>query len=586
MSEFIVSARKYRPRAFDEVVGQGHVSETLRNALKTNQIAHAFLFTGPRGVGKTTMARILGQVLNCENPSENIEACNECSSCKSFNESASFNIIELDAASNNSVEHIRALIDQVRFPPQQGKYKVFIIDEVHMLSSQAFNAFLKTLEEPPPYAIFILATTEKHKILPTILSRCQIFDFKQIQVQDIVRHLEKITKSEGIEADTDALNMIAQKADGALRDALSIFDRIAIASNGHITYDIVIENLNILDYDYYFQIVESALTEDVANNLLIFNKIVRQGFEPGIFLNGLSAHLRNLLVSKNPKTVGLLNVGDKLTKRYAEQAASAPLSFVLTALNIINVADTNYKMARNKRLHVELALIKLTYIQQAVTLAQMPSEKKKSSSPVVKESSTPSVPTGENKSTPQVTSDVVVEPQATYEKPTIQAEVAKPAPAPKEPAKPSAAVGLSLSAFEAKAEEDMAAEKAKKPLLTEEVLAAAWQEYIDQVGSASVRQVLIQSAARLEQKTIIVRHSGDYAEQTIKQERGLMEHLRKRMQYSRLTLEYEYDESLAPKKNEKLQKKILTRKEKYDILYAENPHIETFIKMFSLHLED
>ena len=586
MSEFIVSARKYRPRAFDEVVGQGHVSETLRNALKTNQIAHAFLFTGPRGVGKTTMARILGQVLNCENPSENIEACNECSSCKSFNESASFNIIELDAASNNSVEHIRALIDQVRFPPQQGKYKVFIIDEVHMLSSQAFNAFLKTLEEPPPYAIFILATTEKHKILPTILSRCQIFDFKQIQVQDIVGHLEKISKSEGIEADADALNMIAQKADGALRDALSIFDRIAIASNGHITYDIVIENLNILDYDYYFQIVESALTEDVANNLLIFNKIVRQGFEPGIFLNGLSAHLRNLLVSKNPKTVGLLNVGDKLTKRYAEQAASAPLSFVLTALNIINVADTNYKMARNKRLHVELALIKLTYIQQAVTLAQMPSEKKKSNSPVGKEQTTPTTASVENKPTPEIPPNIVVEPAVTYQKSMSNAETATPAPAPKESIQPSAAVGLSLSAFEAKAEEDIAQEKAKKPLLNEEVLAAAWQEYIEQVGSASVRQVLIQSIPRLEQKTIIVRHSGDYAEQTIKQERGLMEHLRKRMQYSRLTLEYEYDESLAPKKNEKLQKKILTRKEKYDILYAENPHIETFIKMFSLHLED
>ncbi len=585
MSEFIVSARKYRPRAFDEVVGQGHVSETLRNALKTNQIAHAFLFTGPRGVGKTTMARILGQVLNCENPSENIEACNECSSCKSFNESASFNIIELDAASNNSVEHIRALIDQVRFPPQQGKYKVFIIDEVHMLSSQAFNAFLKTLEEPPPYAIFILATTEKHKILPTILSRCQIFDFKQIQVQDIVGHLQKITKSEGIEADTDALNMIAQKADGALRDALSIFDRIAIASNGHITYDIVIENLNILDYDYYFQIVESALTEDVANNLLIFNKIVRQGFEPGIFLNGLSAHLRNLLVSKNPKTVGLLNVGDKLTKRYGEQANSAPLSFVLTALNIINAADTNYKMARNKRLHVELALIKLTYIRQAVNLSQMPSEKKKSNPPVKKElEKSPQV-----QESPKVAStpNVVVEPAVAYEKPPTNTENASPAPAPKESIKPSAAVvGLSLGAFEAKAEEELAEAKAKKPLLNDEVLAAAWKEYIELVESASVRQVLIQSIARLEQKTIIVRHSGDYAEQTIKQERGLMEYLRKRMQYDRLTLEYEYDQTLAPKKDNKLKKKILTRKEKYDILYTENPHIETFIKMFSLHLED
>jgi len=463
--------------------------------------------------------------------------------------------------------------------------KVFIIDEVHMLSSQAFNAFLKTLEEPPPYAIFILATTEKHKILPTILSRCQIFDFKQIQVQDIVGHLEKITKSEGIEADTDALNMIAQKADGALRDALSIFDRIAIASNGHITYDIVIENLNILDYDYYFQIVESALTEDAANNLLIFNKIVRQGFEPGIFLNGLSAHLRNLLVSKNPKTVGLLNVGDKLTKRYAEQAASAPLSFVLTALNIINVADTNYKMARNKRLHVELALIKLTYIQQAVTLAQMAPEKKKSNPPVVKAPTSQSAAPTEKKSTPAPTPNVVVEPAVTYESTSVNTETAKPTPAPKEPIKPSAAVGLSLSAFEAKAEEDIAQEKARKPLLNNEVLLAAWKAYGEQVDSASVRQVLLHAFPRLEEKTVIVRHSGDYAEQTIKQERALMEFLRKQMQYDRLTMEYEYDASLAPKK-EKIQKKILTRREKYDILRAENPHIESFIKLFSLHLED
>lgn len=581
MSEFIVSARKYRPRAFDEVVGQGHVSETLRNALKTNQIAHAFLFTGPRGVGKTTMARILAQVLNCENPSENMEACNQCSSCQSFNESASFNIIELDAASNNSVEHIRALIDQVRFPPQQGKYKVFIIDEVHMLSSQAFNAFLKTLEEPPPYAIFILATTEKHKIIPTILSRCQIFDFKQIQVQDIVAHLEKITQSEGISADQDALNMIAQKADGALRDALSIFDRIAIASNGHITYDIVIENLNILDYDYYFKIVESALVEDVSNILLIFNQIVRQGFEPGIFLNGLSAHLRNLLVSKNPQTVGLLNVGDTLAKRYLAQAESSPLSFVLTALNIINVADTNYKMARNKRLHVELALIKLTYTQQAVKLAQMPpTEKKKSNTPSPKQVK-PAAPPSDS---PEPS--VVIEPTVSYQKPPT--EVSKPAAAPNEPNVPNAAVaGLSLSAFEAAAEQDIAQSQAKKPLLNNEVLLDSWKQYAEhKVSSVSVKQVLLRAIPRLEHKTVIVRHSGDYAEQTIKQERDLMDFLRKQMQYDRLRLQFEFDETLAPKKDAQIKKKILTRKEKYDILFSENPHIETFIKKFSLHLED
>ncbi len=583
MSEFIVSARKYRPKSFDEVVGQGHVSETLRNALKTNQIAHAFLFTGPRGVGKTTMARILAQVLNCENPSENMEACNQCSSCNSFNESASFNIIELDAASNNSVEHIRALIDQVRFPPQQGKYKVFIIDEVHMLSSQAFNAFLKTLEEPPPYAVFILATTEKHKILPTILSRCQIFDFKQIQVQDIMGHLEHIAKSEGIEADQDALNMIAQKADGALRDALSIFDRIAIASKGHITYDIVIENLNILDYDYYFKIVDSALVEDVSTILLTFNQIVRQGFEPGIFLNGLAAHLRNLLVSKDPKTVGLLNVGDKLAQRYHEQAAATPLSFVLSAMNIINTADTAYKMARNKRLHVELALIKLNYINQAVTQAQLaPSEKKKPEAGQVK--SPLSKPASEEKK-PESPVVEVKESTAAYQKPTHPSG-AEPAatPAPKETVVPSAA--LSLSAFEAEAEQEIAKDKERKPLLNEEVLRTSWKAYLEKLESDSVRQVLLRAIPRLEQKTIIVRVGGDYDEQIIKQQRELMEFLRKQMQYSRLTLEFELDTSLAVKPKEQLKKKILTRKERYDKLYEANPHIADFIKRFALHLED
>jgi DNA polymerase-3 subunit gamma/tau len=371
MSNFIVSARKYRPTRFEDVVGQQHVSQTLKNALQTDHLAHAFLFCGPRGVGKTTCARILAKVLNCQNVSDDFEPCNTCSSCQSFNENASFNITELDAASNNSVEHIRALIEQVRFQPQQGKYKVFIIDEVHMLSNQAFNAFLKTLEEPPPYAIFILATTEKHKIIPTILSRCQIFDFKRIQIPDMIDHLQSICDSEGIKAEPDALHIIAQKADGALRDALSIFDRMVSFSGDKITYQGVIDNLNVLDYDYYFRFVDAMLSEQLPLVLEIFNEVLNKGFEGDLFINGLGEHLRNLLVARDSRTLPLLEVGDALRDRYQQQGAMAPPSFILTALNLANECDVHYKTARNKRLHVEMALIKMTYILRAVDAGQM-----------------------------------------------------------------------------------------------------------------------------------------------------------------------------------------------------------------------
>ncbi len=366
---YVVSARKYRPARFDEVVGQQHVSQTLKKALQTDHLAHAFLFCGPRGVGKTTCARILAKVLNCQNVTPDSEPCGTCDSCKAFNENASFNIMELDAASNNSVDHIRTLVEQVRFQPQQGKYKIFIIDEVHMLSQAAFNAFLKTLEEPPPYAIFILATTEKHKIIPTILSRCQIFDFKRIQVKDVVNHLQGICKEEGIEAEEEALHIIGQKADGALRDALSIFDRIVSFSGKKITYEDVITNLNVLDYDYFFRFTDALLTSNLQQVLLIFDEITKNGFEGDLFVNGLAGHLRNLLVCKDKETLRLLEVSDSLKERYHKQAAIAPTSFLLTALNLANDCDVNYKMARNKNMHVEMALIKMCHIGHAVQLA-------------------------------------------------------------------------------------------------------------------------------------------------------------------------------------------------------------------------
>jgi DNA polymerase-3 subunit gamma/tau len=368
MEKFIVSARKYRPQTFDTVVGQEHITTTLKNAIKNHQLAHAFLFCGPRGVGKTTCARILAKTINCENPTADGEACNQCHSCKSFNEGTSLNIHELDAASNNSVDDIRSLVEQVRFTPQAGKYKVYIIDEVHMLSQSAFNAFLKTLEEPPPYAIFILATTEKHKILPTILSRCQIFDFKRITLQDTVDHLQGIANKEHIKTQETALQLIAQKSEGCMRDALSILDKIVSFTNGEVTYNNTIEHLNILDADYYFKLIDCMLNQDLAGAMLLYDDIDKKGFEGDMVLNGFSEFIRNLLICKDERVAGLLEVVESFKQRYAETAKRTEAGYLVAALNILNEAEINYRAARNKRLHVELALIKLCYLQQALEL--------------------------------------------------------------------------------------------------------------------------------------------------------------------------------------------------------------------------
>jgi DNA polymerase-3 subunit gamma/tau len=397
---FVVSARKYRPAQFRDVVGQKTITTTLKNALKNDKLAQSFLFCGPRGVGKTTCARILAKVINCQTPTADYEACNTCPACVAFNHSASFNIFELDAASNNSVEDIRNLIEQVRFAPQVGKYKIYIIDEVHMLSQAAFNAFLKTLEEPPSYAIFILATTEKHKILPTILSRCQIFDFQRIKVSDIVEHLGYICQDQGIEADEDALHVIAQKADGGLRDALSIFDRIASYASGRIQYGNVIEALNILDYDFYFKTTDYLLSQNTAALLLLYDEVVRRGFEGDNFISGLCEHFRNLLVCKDPTTVSLLDVTQNLRDRYWQQAQLAPASFLLSALNIAAHAEMNYKNSRQKHLQIELALLKMACINQVVDLAKLGNnaidEKKNNNSQVIV-NDTPPVQYGEKK---------------------------------------------------------------------------------------------------------------------------------------------------------------------------------------------
>lgn len=368
MDKFIVSARKYRPQTFDTVVGQSHITTTLKNAIKHQQLAHAFLFCGPRGVGKTTCARILAKTINCENPTKEGEACDKCQSCKSFNDGASMNYFELDAASNNSVDNIRDLVDQVRFVPQTGKYKVYVIDEVHMLSSSAFNAFLKTLEEPPSYAIFILATTEKHKILPTILSRCQIFDFKRITTNDTVDHLQEICDKEDIQAEKAALQIIAQKSEGCMRDALSILDKIVSFTNGELNYSNTLEHLNILDAEVYFQLLECMQQQDLSGAMLLYNDINRKGFEGDLVLNGFAEFIRNLLVCKDEKAASLLEVVESFKDKYVKTAKNVSPALLISALNILNEAEINYKAARNKRLHVELAIIKLCYLQQAIEL--------------------------------------------------------------------------------------------------------------------------------------------------------------------------------------------------------------------------
>lgn len=411
MENFVVSARKYRPATFDTVVGQSHITTTLKNAIKSNQLAQAFLFCGPRGVGKTTCARILAKTINCLTPTEDYEACGTCESCVSFQKQGSMNVYELDAASSNSVDDIRNLVDQVRYPPQTGKRKVYIIDEVHMLSNAAFNAFLKTLEEPPEYVIFILATTEKHKIIPTILSRCQIFDFKRIEVKDMSGHLAKIAQKENIEAEQDALDLIAQKADGGLRDALSLFDLITtFSADRQISYQSVVKNLHILDHDYYFKITQALLEQDTPLTLLYFDEILRKGFDGHIFIAGLAAHLRNVMMCKDPSTVKLLEASEKVKKRFAEQAQAASASFLLSALNLANECDLHYKSSKNPRFYVELTLMKMANLGQVIQWAQNPvampgqsqaaPEKKKSDNSPEVANTTQENATSETKSVP------------------------------------------------------------------------------------------------------------------------------------------------------------------------------------------
>lgn len=422
MEGFVVSARKYRPATFDTVVGQASITNTLKNAIKSSHLAQAFLFCGPRGVGKTTCARILAKTINCFNITDKIEACDKCESCKSFNEGHSLNIYELDAASNNSVEDIRNLISQVSFAPQLGTHKVYIIDEVHMLSQAAFNAFLKTLEEPPKHAIFILATTEKHKIIPTILSRCQIFDFNRIQIEDIAKHLAFIAKSEGVKAEPDALHIIAQKADGALRDACSIFDQIVSFAGNTITYKAVIDNLNILDYDYYFKVTDAILAGNIPTSLITFNEILNNGFDGHNFTNGLAEHFRNLLMCKDAVTLQLLEVGKNIADKYKEQSVKCPQEFLLKGLNLCSKTDISYKSSKNPRLLVELTLMQLCSLQTQTEGDEKKNEFSRIKLPINKnavvDSSSPIVTTTQKSALTKVSED-----KPEYKKPVEKKEL-------------------------------------------------------------------------------------------------------------------------------------------------------------------
>lgn len=476
MDNYIVSARKYRPSTFQSVVGQKALTQTLKNAIDAGKLAHAYLFCGPRGVGKTSCARIFAKTINCMHPTATGEACNECESCQAFNEQRSYNISELDAASNNSVDDIRQLVDQVRIPPQIGKYKVYIVDEVHMLSTAAFNAFLKTLEEPPHHAIFILATTEKHKILPTILSRCQVYDFQRITIADIAEHLQYVASQEGIQAEAEALSVIAQKADGGMRDALSIFDQIASFTAGNITYNAVIENLNVLDYEYYFRLTDAFLTTNVPATLLLFKEICDKGFESQHFISGLSNHLRNLLVSKDTSTLSLLEVGEATAKRYGEQAAKCDTRFLYKAMDLSNRCDLDYRVSNNKRFLVELMLIQICQLSMpAETTAQASQPPLQS----IKQTSPQQAPATQPAPTTQRAQQATAPtPQA---QPTPSAQSYTPRPATPHPAAPRQGMPVpSIRINAQKTEQPQERVKRRKPF-TQDDLVAAWLKYADTI---------------------------------------------------------------------------------------------------------
>ena len=578
MDNYIVSARKYRPSTFRDVVGQKALTTTLKNAIQSQKLAHAYLFCGPRGVGKTSCARIFAKTINCMNPKADGEACNECESCRAFNEQRSLNIHELDAASNNSVDDIRSLIDQVRIPPAIGKYKVFIIDEVHMLSSAAFNAFLKTLEEPPHHAIFILATTEKHKVLPTILSRCQTYDFARITVADTVEHLEYVAQREGIQAEPEALNIIAQKADGGMRDALSIFDQVASYTNGNITYQAVIENLNILDYEYYFQLTETILAGNIRAALLLLNEILNKGFDGQNVITGLASHFRDLLVCKDEATLVLFEVGASIRERYRDMAKRCPDAFLYKAIELANTCDLNYRASRNKRLLVELTLIQLCQLTH-------PTEevKKKAQIETINPVQQPAnaAPTANAPAAATVTTHIPAQPTQHIAPPQISAPQTQ-----KRTTRPP--IGTSLKNIANPKTQNQATNV--QPAITrtdlrtpfsEQKLTESWTNYANAIDKkVYLKNIMLNNMPKLQDNFYfdVTVHNPGMQEELINNAIPILENLRQRLKNNHIQMRVRISET-----NEKHL--AYTSSEKYDHLLNINPVLAKLTKEFDLRTD-
>lgn len=582
MDNYIVSARKYRPGTFKDVVGQKALTTTLKNAIQNQKLAHAYLFCGPRGVGKTSCARIFAKTINCMNPTADGEACNVCESCQAFNEQRSLNIHELDAASNNSVDDIRSLIDQVRIPPALGKYKVFIIDEVHMLSPAAFNAFLKTLEEPPHHALFILATTERHKVLPTILSRCQTYNFTRITIADMVEHLEYVASQEGIQAEPEALNVIAQKADGGMRDALSIFDQVASYTNGNITYQAVIQNLNVLDYDYYFRLTDLILSGNIRASLLLLNEIINKGFDAQNIVTGLASHFRDLLVCKDPATLVLFEVGASIRERYKEMAQRCQETFLFKAIELANTCDQNYRTSRNKRLLVELMLIQLCQL----TLASADDKKKTQLAPI----NTPE-PSKQQAVQPVVQVQNVQPQPVTVQEPPAHIHVTVPEATPtttvKRPSRPPMGTSLKEMVQPKTWQQNPQGTSAQVPTtdlqtnFNQEQLQQAWNEYANAIEKkVYLKNIMSNSQPQLQDNFYfeVGVHNPGMQEELINNAIDILAALRKKLQNTHIQMRVRIMES-----NEKHL--AYTSAEKYQHMMEINPLIDKLRKDFDLRTE-